>query len=111
MSVGMGRSQLKAVPSFAKDWLTSIPRTVKKATDLLRPLVEERLQAFETAEADGTHAPDDVLARIVAHYRDVDDGVSDLSERIALRILLLDIVALSTTLLVSQVTCVPFLKR
>lgn len=64
--------------------------------------MQERLARLEDPDSLEPREADDVLNRMITHFR--ADGDGNIAERIVLRILLLDIVATNTTLIVRR-TC------
>lgn len=93
---------LTATPaSIVRSWCTPIPRTIKRAGQLLAPRVEALRAKLDGGDAaPGGLESETVLARIITHLES-DNGGGDLFERLVVRIMLLSMIATHATNMVA----------
>ena len=95
------------IGSLITYWLASlglgltIPRTIKRACQLMGPLVEERRRKLEDPADLSSREADGVLSCMITHFK--GESQERLVERLVLRILLLSIVATLTITMVRAI--------
>ncbi|KAI0248473.1 cytochrome P450 [Lactifluus subvellereus] len=83
----------RPLKSTAARFLCSIPSQIRQATELIRPLVEERLEKMEELGDAWNDAPNDMLMWLMSEAKGVEKSV----EGLARRILLINFASIHTT--------------